>query len=233
VAVKVIGYTRVSTREQGESGISLLHQADQIEEYCTRSGIELTHLFEDVSSGKKTHNREGLQEALRLCEPGCMFVVYKLDRLTRSIKDLNSLVELFAYEKYNLVCIQENLDASTATGRLIMNLLSSVIQWEREVISERTKDALHQKRKSGQVYGPVPYGYNRKASAKGDILEPDGYEQGWIGQMQIWRASGLSDRYIAKLLNDKKIPTKRGGKWYGSTVNRVLTRWEDLSGSSG
>jgi site-specific DNA recombinase len=140
-------------------------------------------------------------------------LVYKLDRLTRSVSDLDKLVRLFDKAGVALVSLQESLDATTATGRLMMNLLASVSQWEREVIGERTRDALEHLKAQGKRYCHTVY---------------DNPEV--IALMYQLRAAGYSYEAIAQHLNDTGIPTAFGKPWQAMVVWGIVQRMQPKIG---
>src|SRR6202050_4373823 len=86
-------------------------------------------------------------------------IVAKLDRLTRSVKDLCGLLELFEKRKVALISVAESLDTGSAAGRLVITIMAAVSQWEREAIGERTRDALRHKRGKGERVGNIGSGY--------------------------------------------------------------------------
>jgi site-specific DNA recombinase len=126
--MQVIDYSRVSTSEQASEGVSLEMQATKIAAHCPVKDWPLSEVITDAGQSAKSLNRPGMQELLEMVEAGQVFtvIVYKLDRLTRSVADLDRLVKLFDKKGVALVSLQESLDATTATGRLMMNLLASV-----------------------------------------------------------------------------------------------------------
>ncbi len=149
--MKVIGYLRVSTQEQEQSGLGLEAQQEKIRAYCGLYDLELVDMVQDAASGKSLKGREGLALALAMLARGEVegLIVAKLDRLTRSVKDLGELIENY-FAKYSLFVVAEQVDTRTASGRLVLNLLTSVAQWERETIGERTAAALGAKRERGK-----------------------------------------------------------------------------------
>lgn len=152
--MKVIGYARVSTDEQASEGVSMDAQKARIEAYCVAKDWDLLGVEVDPGISAKDMKRPGLQAVLEAVRSGQVtaIVIYKLDRLTRSVLDLNRIVELLDKHDVALVSMQESLDATTPTGRLMLNLLASVSQWEREIIGERTKDAMRYLKEQGRVY---------------------------------------------------------------------------------
>src|SRR5207249_2673941 len=126
-------------------------------------------------------------------------IIAKLDRLTRSVKDLAELLERFQKRGVSLVSEAESLDTSSAAGRLVINIMAAVSQWEREAIGERTRDALQHKRGQGERVGNIAYGY--RLSPDGKHVEPDAGEQTVLGEIRQLRGSGVSLRRIAATLN--------------------------------
>ena len=124
------------------------------------------------------------------------------------------------FEKRNvaLVSLSESLDATTATGRLMLNLLGSLSQWEREVIAERTALALRHKRDRLQVYGQTPFGFRRI----GDSLEALERELAVMRRIYALRGDGLTLRAIVDQLNGERIKTKTGKRWAPETVRYIL-----------
>jgi DNA invertase Pin-like site-specific DNA recombinase len=207
--MRVVGYCRVSTSEQASEGVSLEMQAKKIEAYCLVKDWQLSEVITDAGESAKSLDRPGMQRLVKMVEAGeiSTVIVHKLDRLTRSVADLDRLVKLFEKKGVALVSLQESLDATTATGRLMMNLLASVSQWEREVIGERTKDVMQHLRRTGQVY-------SRPCLTKGAV----------ISRMQQLRAEGMAYRGIAAQLAADGHQTARGGQWDESTVRKFLAR---------
>lgn len=222
--MRVIGYARVSTDEQAQEGVSLEAQRGRIEAYCVAKDWDLVGVEADPGMSAKDMKRPGLQAVLEAVRSRrvAAIVVYKLDRLTRSVIDLNHIVELLDKNGVALVSMQESLDATTPTGRLMLNLLASVSQWEREVIGERTKEAMRYLKEQGQVISRPTYGYNIKAGK----LHEDEHEKGVLVRIRTWRTQGMSYRRIAAELDAAGIPTKRGGQWQAMTVCRLHKRAE-------
>ena len=162
---------------------------------------------DDVTT--KHLRRPGVQRLIELVEHGQVgaVIVYKLDRLTLSVKDLNSLVELFDKKNVALVSLQESLDATTVSGRLMMNLLASVSQWEREVISERTRDAMQHLKASGKVYS-----------------RPVFDDTATLARIHTRRAAGATYQEIADELTASGVLTVRGGRWQVATILGIVRR---------
>ena len=220
---KAIGYVRVSTDQQAAEGVSLDAQRDKVRAYCGLYGFDLVRIEADEGASASTLNRNGLQRALDSLNAGeaDALVVVKLDRLTRSVRDLDALLtRYFANGDHALVSVAEQVDTTTATGRMILNVLMSVSQWEREVIGERTSAALqHKKAKGEYTGGKVPYGY--RLDDDGATLVEDEAEQEVIAAALEARAAGLSLRRTAALLNDEGFSTRAGGNFNHTAVSRI------------
>src|ERR1035437_5445040 len=155
--MQAIGYVRVSTDRQAEQGVSLEGQEAKIRAMATVQGAELLDVIVDGGESAKSLNRPGLQQLLDLINAGKVdaVIVAKLDRLTRSVKDLCGLLELFEKRKVALVSVAESLDTGSAAGRLVITIMAAVSQWEREAIGERTREALRHKRVKGERVGNI------------------------------------------------------------------------------
>jgi site-specific DNA recombinase len=125
-------------------------------------------------------------------------IVAKLDRLTRSVKDLCELLERFERRDVALISVAESLDTGSAAGRLVINIMTAVSQWEREAIGERTRDALSHKRRNGERVGNLPYGYRLAEDRL--HLQADAAEQAVLARVGELRA-GHTLRQIASRLN--------------------------------
>ena len=182
-------------------------------------------MFEVIVDGgesAKNLNRPGLQRLLALVDSGKVeaVIIAKLDRLTRSVKDLCSLLELFEKRGVALISVAESLDTASAAGRLVITIMAAVSQWEREAIGERTRDALRHKRTSGELVGNIRFGF--RLSPDGKHVEPDPGEQGVLTEIRHLRQSGHTLRGIAAALNRKALRTRRGSAWRLEHVARII-----------
>jgi site-specific DNA recombinase len=220
--MKAIGYVRVSTDRQAEQGVSLEAQEAKIRAMATVHGAELFEVIIDGGESAKNLNRPGLQRLLALVDSGKVeaVIVAKLDRLTRSVKDLCSLLELFEKRGVALISVAESLDTASAAGRLVITIMAAVSQWEREAIGERTRDALRHKRTSGERVGNIRFGF--RLSPDGKHVEPDPGEQGVLTEIRHLRQSGHTLRGIAAALNRKALRTRRGSAWRLEHVARII-----------
>src|SRR5271156_4200639 len=220
--MKAIGYVRVSTDRQAEQGVSREAQEAKIRAMATVQSADLLDVIVDVGESAKSLNRPGLQRLLDLINAGKVeaVIVAKLDRLTRSVKDLCGLLELFEKRKVALISVAESLDTGSAAGRLVITIMGAVSQWEREAIGERTRDALRHKRSQGQRVGNIAFG--SRLAEDGQHLEPDTVEQAALAEIKRLRSHGTTLRGIAVALNHRKFRTRRGTAWRLESVARVL-----------
>ena len=216
-----VAYVRVSTEKQAEKGFSLEVQTEKVRAMAVVQGVELAEVIVDRGESAKSLDRPGMARLLDLVAAKAIdrVIVAKLDRLTRSVKDLASLLEQFEKRKVALVSVAESLDTQSAAGRLVLNIMVSVSAWEREAIGERTASVLQHKKREGQVFNHTPFGFLRVGAKL--IPLPD--EQGTIRRIFEARSHGQSLRDIAAELNAGSIATKTRGQWYASTVRNVLT----------
>lgn len=208
---RAVGYRRVSTDEQAESGAGLAAQSQTITNECDRRGWTLVEVFTDQSaSGKSLEGREGLAAALRMIEPkrADVLVVAKLDRLSRSLLDFAAIMGRARDRGWNLVAVDLGVDLSTPAGEFLASVMASAAQWERRIIGQRTREALAARRAAGVRLGRPP--------AISNVVSE---------RVNAMRASGLSWRRIAEALNDEGVPTAGGGiRWYASTARDAGSR---------
>lgn len=219
---KAIGYIRVSTQEQAESGLSLSYQGAKIRSYCEALDIELLDVVADAGFSAKSMNRPAMQDIIKMIERKEVdaVVILKLDRLTRSVKDLGFITELINKTGVALVSVQDSINTSTAAGRLVLNVLGSVAQWERESNGERVKAAMSVKKSAGQRVGDVPYGFD--LADDGATLVENPNEQKALELIRELRAKGLSFRKIASELESRGIETKKGrSTWQPQTISNL------------
>jgi len=160
--MNAIGYVRVSTEKQADFGVSLEAQQEKVRAMAVVQGAELAEVIIDAGESAKSLNRPGMVKLLAVVDSGAVdtVIIAKLDRLTRSVKDLAELLERFNRSGVSLVSVADALDTRSAAGRLVLNIMVSVSQWEREAIGERTRDAMSHKRANGERVGTEPFGYD-------------------------------------------------------------------------
>lgn len=232
--MRVVGYVRVSTEEQGASGLSLEAQAKKLKAYAVAMELELIEVISDTASAK-TLTRPGLQSALEALSTGRAegLLVAKLDRLTRSVRDLAELVERYFSESkssrkkaiqpvFHLLSVGDSINTRTASGRMVLNILASISEWEREAIVERTRDALSVKRAKGERLGAIPFGF--QLGPDGLTLVENTEEQKAISRVCNLRDTGLSQRAIAEQLAVEGYRSRRGTPLGQVQISRILLR---------
>jgi DNA invertase Pin-like site-specific DNA recombinase len=206
--LRVLGYTRVSTEEQGKSGAGLAAQRSSIRQACEARGYELLRITEDGGFSAKSLDRPGITSVLAELDDGRAdaLMVAKLDRLSRSLLDFATLMERARRKGWALVALDLGVDTSTPAGEMMANVLATFAQFERRLIGQRTKDALAMKRASGVQLG-------RPRSTPDEIVR----------RIVAERAAGSTQQAICDHLNAEGIPTPRGGAiWRPSSVTAVL-----------
>jgi len=227
--LKVVGLTRVSTKRQELEGESLETQDHRIRTYCELNDFELQSVLVDAESGKSME-RNGLQEALRMMEAGkanCL-MVSKLSRLTRNLDDWRYLLRTYFSKdsEMELMSVDGSINTRTAMGRMLLNILMSVLEGERELIGERTSEVLQRKIERGEHVGRVPYG---KKLVDGKLQdEPE-------ERKIIELAKRLRDkvqtkrgylRAVCRELNARGYRTRKGNEWKHSSLKKVFDRTE-------
>lgn len=219
--MKAIGYVRVSTDKQADHGVSLDAQAEKIRAMAVVHNAELIDIIVDGGESAKSLQRPGMERLLVMVDGKQVdaVIIAKLDRPTRSVKDLCVLLERFERRSVALVSVAESLDTGSAAGRLVLNIMTAVGQWEREAIGERTRDALAHKRRRGERTGNIPFGFRETSEG---YLEPEPIEQAAISEIRRLRDQGTPMRTIATRLNSGAFRTRCGSPWRLESVARVL-----------
>jgi len=219
---QAIGYIRVSTEKQANEGVSLEAQEAKIVTWCKANGYELVKVYVDAGiSGKRMDTRKELLAALASLKKGMALVSYSLSRLARSTKDALAIGEAVAKKKADMVSLTEQIDTTTAAGKMMFQMLSVLAEFERNLVAERTTNALQHKKRSGQKYtNQTPYGFE---AIEGRLVEVK-QEAEVVAEIQAARSSGSTLQSIADNLNGRGIPTKTGKTWAPATIHLLLKR---------
>lgn len=210
--MRVIGYIRVSTREQPDDGYSLVTQRQAIEAECERRGWELVDVIADEGYSGRKDDRPGLNKALDMLAkrngPEAI-VVARLDRLCRSITHLGKLTDLSLSKRWGIVALDHELNTTTANGRLVAHIIGSVAQWESEMLAERVSKGMKAAHAAARQEGRA-FGFQRSAT------------DGVVARIVRARKRGDSFGTIAARLDRQKVPTPgKGKRWYPSTVRHI------------
>jgi DNA invertase Pin-like site-specific DNA recombinase len=208
---RVIGYLRVSTDEQADSGAGLEAQRRAIESECERRDWELLELTEDAGYSGKNLKRPAIVTTLERLDAGeaDALVVGKLDRLSRSMIDFASLMDRAQRNGWAVVVLDLGVDTATPQGELVANTFAAFAQFERRLIGQRTREAL----------AALP------PERRAKVGRPRKLDAKVTARIKRLRTGGHSLATIAERLNADKVPTAHGGaKWHPSTVRAVLNR---------
>ena len=213
-------YIRVSTEDQAREGFSLGEQKEKLLQLCSYKGYEVFKIYEDAGiSAKDMEHRPAFQEMLSDMKKGKInyIVAYKLDRVTRSVRDLEELISVL--EQYNcyLVCDRDDVNTSTANGRFFVRMLTVLSQLEIEIVSERTKFGLNGAIKSGHLPGVLPLGYKKDGNKKTIIDETTRPVIERIFKMYL---EGKSFQQISNIFNEEKVLSPK--PWKDTTIQKII-----------
>lgn len=221
---RTVAYLRVSTDKQADHGVSLEAQRAKVEAYAALFDLELVAIEVDAGASAKSLARPALDRSLAMLRDGRAdaLLVTKLDRLTRSVRDLCDLVDdYFRDGRLALMSVGEQVDTRSAAGRMVLNMLTVIGQWEREAIGERTATAMQHKARSGEYTGGrVPYGY--AVASDGVALVEVPAEQAMIAEVRTLRSAGLSLRKIAAELDARGLRARNGRPFAAPQVARMV-----------
>lgn len=222
---RTVAYLRVSTDKQADHGVSLDAQRAKVQAYADLFELELVAIEVDAGESAKSLARPALQRALGMLKSAKAdaLLVVKLDRLTRSVRDLCDLVDdYFRDGKYALLSVGEQVDTRSAAGRMVLNMLTVIGQWEREAIGERTAVAMQHLAEQGRFTGgaTAPYGY--ELGADGETLVALASERAVIAAARSLRSAGLSLRAVAATLEERGMRARSGRGFAASQVQRML-----------
>ena len=213
-------YIRVSTEDQAREGFSLGEQKEKLLQLCAFKGYEVFKIYEDAGiSAKDIEHRPAFQEMLSDMKKGKInyIVAYKLDRVTRSVRDLEELISVL--EQYNcfLVCDRDDVNTSTANGRFFVRMLTVLSQLEIEIVSERTKFGLNGAIKSGHLPGVLALGYKKDGNKKTIIDETTKPVIERIFKMYL---EGKSFQQISNIFNEEELLHPK--KWKDTTIQKII-----------
>lgn len=227
---RVLCYARVSTDKQDSSS---KQQVQRLEEFCQRKGFKnVEYLVDfDVSGGKEIFKRPNGSK-LKNVGYGDIIIAHKRDRLFRNT--LNALTTVWKWFEDGVILYllengEEPISFENPASKMIFTIMCSTDEFEKDKTRVRTKDSLALKKANKEVYSTAPYGWQNhytEQNAKGEWINgkliPNEREQVIISQIKAYRNHNLSLGKIAEDLNNRKIPSKKGGKWSAKTVADVL-----------
>lgn len=200
-------YLRCSTTEQGDSGLGLAAQRATIEAWAARENVEVIEWVEEVQSGKSMAKRPALRNLVAGMQAGEVLVSSAVSRLARSVSDLATMLDTATRRGYEVAAIDTGLDTTTPAGRMVIQMLGAAAEYERALVSQRTKDALAQAKQRGTKLGrPVVMGSTI------------------VAELRRLKAEGLNLYQVAEALNEAGHTTPTGKAWTHNNVARVLQR---------
>ena len=217
---KIAGiYIRVSTEDQAREGFSLGEQEEKLKLLCDYKGYDVYKVYCDAGiSAKDMEHRPKFQEMLKDMKDGKInyIVAYKLDRVTRSVRDLEELISQL--EKYNtyLVCDRDDVNTSTANGRFFVRMLTVLSQLEIEIVFERTKFGLNGAIKSGHLPGQVALGFKKDGNKK-TIIDPA--TAPIVKRVFDLYLQGKTFLQISNIFNEEKVLNKN---WKDTHIERII-----------
>tara|TARA_R110000782_G_scaffold9924_2_gene31424 strand:+ start:2921 stop:3592 length:672 start_codon:yes stop_codon:yes gene_type:complete len=219
---RVIGYVRVSSLIQKEKGNSIPNQIEKIESYCKLNGYELVDILKDDGiSGMSKSKRKDYLKLIDIMEDRNIggVVVNDLSRIGRKMSDVVEFVDLVKKKQIEFHSIKEGINNVSNVGGLIINILSSINQFEVEMLRSRISEVKQYKKSKNLVYGNLIYGKSKDGNRLIDNID----ELKTIKYMKYLRKKGYSYFKISDRLNKRNIKSKNGNQWYGSGVRNILS----------
>jgi site-specific DNA recombinase len=218
---KVIGYVRVSSEIQKLKENSIKNQINEIRNYSNRCGFELVEIFEDLGISGLKSDRKGLEELLNKVRDKNIdgVVVYSLSRMSRKLRDVIDIIDLFSKNDVEFYSIKEGFMNDGIVGKLMLNILGSINEFEVNVLGERIKDVKNYKKSKNEVYGgKILYGmYRRKNKLVRNKAEIE-----VLRQIKDFRINKKWSYFkISAWLNNNNILSKEKKQWYGNSVRSV------------
>jgi DNA invertase Pin-like site-specific DNA recombinase len=209
--MRVLGYARVSTERQADEGVSLAAQETAIRQWAMSHGHRFDIVVEQASA--KDLERPKLRAALEGLEVGeyGALVVARLDRLSRSVADFAGILEQASEQGWSVVCLDPNVDMTTPYGRALAGMAAVFAQLERELISQRTREAVAAQKAAGTYTGGRPSKITEQArEAISDLAQV-----------------GMSSGRIAEVLNASNMPSPTGQGWKGRTIRKLVAQMNE------
>ncbi len=213
-------YPRVSTEDQSRFGHSLDEQEDRLRKLCEFKGYKIYKVYREEGVSAKNTNRPRFQEMIQDMRDGRInkIIVYKLDRLTRSIKDLETICTLLEEYHCDLESVAEEINTGNANGKFFIRMLTILAQLEIERTSERTKFGLIGAAKKGHISGKPALGYTKKDKSKKLVI--DEIEAEVVKRIFNMYLEGSSVCYICEKFNEENVLNRH---WATTTVDKILS----------
>ena len=219
--MRAIGYTCLNTLSQQPKNLTLEDQEKTIQQFVESKGWDLVGIYPEMTESTNTMTQPKLEQIINDSSQDLfdVLVIARLDRLTRNVRQLNTLINRMCLQNgKHLVSIEEGFDTRNECGQLGLRLIDIITKWDTKRISDRTREIIAKKRAKGERVGHAPFGYTYKD--KKLVAVPA--ELDTVRLIREQRERGMSYHKIARYLNERKIPSKRGGTWYAETVKTVF-----------
>lgn len=218
--MNAIGYIRVSTDAQADKGTSLENQVDRIIDFCQKKGFFLENIFQDAGYSGKNTKRPGFQDMMKRINKGGVsaLIVWHSTRFARNLRDFINHMDLLEKKKIKFYSIEEP-EMSGSSGKAMRNLMAVFAEYQSDVTGEYTRSVKSNLKKNKKVYcGFPPLGFKNQDG----LLIRDPNQMNLVEEVQILHAKGYSLRHIANQFNERNIPGSKGGKFYASTIQKIL-----------
>ena len=215
-------YIRVSTEDQAREGFSLGEQQEKLEALCKYKGFEIYKIYKDAGiSAKDMEHRPEFQAMLKDMRDGKInyIVAYKLDRVTRSVRDLEELITELEKNNCYLICDRDDVNTSTANGRFFVRMLTVLSQLEIEIVSERTKFGMTGAIKAGHIPSHCPIGYKRADDKR---MVVDETTKDVVIRIYNMYLEGKSYQEISNTFNSEKVLFPQKKKWRDVDIERII-----------
>ncbi|MCL2712431.1 MAG: recombinase family protein [Methanomassiliicoccaceae archaeon] len=218
--MRVALYARVSTEDQAKEGFSLDAQMKRLEAYCRSKGWEPVFRFVDDGYSGRDIKRPAYTDMMQKIEEWDTLLVLKMDRIHRNSVNFAMMMDLLKKNGKEFSSVYEKFDTNVAMGRFVMDIMQRIAQLESEQIGERVKMGMKRKAEhgSGVLGSGHPYGYEYSS---GSLIIHDNESQ-IVRKIFSMSSEGHSTEEIAKELNDKNIPAKKGGIWNRQSIHKIL-----------
>ena len=212
-------YIRVSTFDQVREEFSLGEQEERLKEFCNFRRYNIYKIYQDAGISVKNDKRPAYQEMIEDVKKGNINVIValKLDRLTRSVYDIEKLMKFVNDYECDIDCMADESNTTTSNGRMVMRIMTSVSQNEIEKCSEKTKFGMAGAIKNGHIPNRTGLGFKRKNKK----LVPDPLTKDIIVRIFDLYLEGKSHQAIANIYNKEKVLGKTN--WYDSTIQKILS----------
>ena len=229
--MQIYGYARINKRRTRPKNLGIKRQTAMIRDYAEAHGLTLKKVFSDVEETSVSLELPNLKKIIELAERQEMavLIVARLDRVTRGIRPLWQFIQkVCSANGVTVISIEEGFDSSTEAGQLVLKVIGVIGKWDSKMISDRTKELIERKRIMGEQVGHAPFGFSYQRKK----LVPFAKELKTVYLIREKRdLEALSYHKIAKFLNESRILSKRGGRWYAETIKTIYQNplYNDIS----